>query len=421
MASKRKNIKKIMITLFLASVIVLYILIYVVPGVGEKLTMTSIVQYDTFQIKDNIDCYFVRDEAVFSADGSGTIKYNVKEGDRVGRGNEVLRVQLGNVNVTGTELKNVMQRIEMFNSGKSIFVDDVAKINAILETLKGELKKAAGKGNTTQIQEIQNKISRLEAKKKLINNSSGIDSNAAAPPDGNGSSYVAGGSTLIYNSKYSGIISYYIDGYETEFTPQNFRLLNKEKVEQMNMDVTNTYREQTLKNEPLFKIVRSNTWYVVTWVDNSKIVKYKKGNTVTLNLPQGQTTGKIYDIIEENGQFLIIFQFNNYYPQFAKIRKINADIITEDYKGLKVRNKSLVSQNGQAGVYVLDLDGDLVFKPVKIIGTDGEYSFLESGCFFSPDGKEKIETINLYDEILKDASKKVAVNSKKKVNFDESN
>lgn len=423
MASARENIRKILIALFVVSVIVLFILIYFVPGVSEKLTATSIVQYDKFQVTDNIDCYFVRDETVFFADGSGLIKYNAKEGERVAKGSEVLRINRENINASGTDLKNVMQRIEMFGSGKSLFADDVKKLDSIIEALNSELNEEKKKGNTQQVKEIQSKIERLKAKKQLINSSTGAGSTVYAAETGNEPSSIAAGSELIYNSKYSGIVSYYIDGYETEFAPQNLRILNREKVEQFNMDVANTYRERALKGEPVFKIVKSNIWYAVAWIDKNKIVKYKKGNPIKLNLPLGQTSGTIYDIIEDNGRFLIILKFTRYYPDFAKIRKINADIVTEDYEGLKISNKSLVSKNGQAGVYVLNLDGEFVFKPVKIIGTNGEYSFVESGCFYEegPGGMKKIDTVNLYDEIMNDPSGKSEPEKKKEENGNESN
>ena len=65
-----------------------------------------------------------------------------------------------------------------------------------------------------------------------------------------------------YVSQTKGVVSYYIDGYESEFTPENMALLTKIKVEKLNFDVQNVARDTTLAKEPLFKVV-----------DNTKLVR----------------------------------------------------------------------------------------------------------------------------------------------------
>jgi hypothetical protein len=50
---------------------------------------------------------------------------------------------------------------------------------------------------------------------------------------------------------------------------------------------------------------------------------------------------------------------------------------------------------------VKDKSGEYVFKPVKIITSDGEWSLVEVSYFYTDDGATKVETVNIYDEILK--------------------
>ena len=70
-----------------------------------------------------------------------------------------------------------------------------------------------------------------------------------------------------------------------------------------------------------------------------------------------------------------------------------------------VRNISITSEGDQAGVYVKNVSGDFVFTPVKVIISDGEYSLVEAGFYYekTEEGREKVSTIDVYDEILTDA------------------
>jgi hypothetical protein len=129
-------------------------------------------------------------------------------------------------------------------------------------------------------------------------------------------------------------------------------------------------------------------------------VKYEKGKKATLNLPLGQVDGTIYDIIDDQDQWLVILEFNKYYEEFAQIRKADAEVVTSDYSGLIIRNESITTKDGQPGVYVKDKSGEYIFKPVKIITSDGEWSLVEVSYFYDKNG-DRVETVNIYDEILK--------------------
>lgn len=207
----------------------------------------------------------------------------------------------------------------------------------------------------------------------------------------------------LYVSHCNGLVSYYIDGYEAMITPDTMETLSKDEVTKLDMGLENVTRKTTLANEPLFKIVDNNVWYAVCWVDDEDIIKYKKGGTVTLQLPLGDVKGTTFDIKDDNGEWMIILKFNRYYSDLPRIRKVDANVITEDYKGLIIPNRCISSKDGKYGVYVKDVGGDFVFRPVQAITSDGEYSLVRNSYFYedSADGAVRVKTIDVYDEILK--------------------
>ncbi|NLY71218.1 MAG: hypothetical protein GX076_06025 [Clostridiales bacterium] len=121
-----------------------------------------------------------------------------------------------------------------------------------------------------------------------------------------------------------------------------------------------------------------------------------------LNLPLGQVKGRTFDIIDDNGSWLVIAEFKCYYQDLCKLRKIDAEIITADYEGLLVPNRSITAKDGKPGVYVKDISGEFIFTPVSVITSDGEYSLVESSYYYEQDGDKnvRVKTVDVYDEIL---------------------
>lgn len=409
---KNKNFKRFITTLFFTALIVLFILIYFVPNVGETFQKTRVATYDSIQIMDNLDCYVIRNETVFFSNQEGILKYNVDEGERVKKGIEVVKIHAQDIDPsTESKLEVINQRIERLKNGDNLFQNDINKIDELIQLDIDNLRTLQSEGNLAEARKIEEKIKRHMEKKNIIINNTGFKTSniEALEQERNSLQNVINQSLISCRANYSGIISYYIDAYESELTTMNMYLLNKEEIEKIDGKVHDTTRNKTMAKEPIYKIVDSSVWYVAGWIGLDKVENYIKGNSIILNLPNGKTKGIIYDIIKDEEDALVLIKIKHYYPEFWKLRKINADIIVADYEGLKIDNDSIVEVDDQKGVYTVDISGDYKFKPIKIIGTDGKKTIVESGFYYvqTQNGLEKIKTLNLYDEVLRNAKKNV--------------
>lgn len=211
-----------------------------------------------------------------------------------------------------------------------------------------------------------------------------------------------------YTADENSVISYYTDGLEEVFTPENMTRLKKDKIEALEIEVKNTRRETAIAGEPLYKTTDNSIWYAALWAEPENVIKYEKGKTVYLNLPLGQVKGTTYEIIDSGESWLVLLKFNRYYEDMPRLRKIDAEIITSDYEGLIIANKSITTMDGKPGVYVKDINGEFVFTPVSVITSDGEYSLVESTYFYEKEGDKsvKVKTVSAYDEILNHPERK---------------
>lgn len=205
-------------------------------------------------------------------------------------------------------------------------------------------------------------------------------------------------------SKSSGVVSYYIDGYETFFTPDRLEKLEYEDVKNLEIEAADTTRKTTLENEPIFKISDNDNWYLVCWVEAASVARYEIGNSVTIQLAAGDIKATVDNITEAGDQWKVIFRSNRYYEDFSKTRMEEVQIVTEDYSGLIAKNSSITTKDGKPGVMVRQTDGEYVFTRVKILARSGEYSVMQDESFTDEDGNA-VSTVKVYDEILKKPGK----------------
>ena len=201
-------------------------------------------------------------------------------------------------------------------------------------------------------------------------------------------------------TEFNGVTSYYIDGYENYFTPETIKSLKYETVSALELSPVNVVRDFTGKGEPLYKICDNREWYIVCWVDAGSISKYSLEKNVTIELPLGQVKAAIADITEDGDRWLIVFRTDRYYEDFAKVRSAPATVITSNYNGIIIRNESITAADGTIGVYIKAKNGDFVFTPIRVIATDGENSLAEVSYYYD-ENDERVNTVNIYDEILR--------------------
>ncbi len=307
---KNRKIGVIACVIFLLVCAMLYILIYTIPEITGALKKTSVVEFGSMRMAEEVNAVIVRKETIYTAEASGNIEYYVDNNLKTRKGYKIL-------DIYGTE-------------------------------------------------------------------------------------------TISALCPETGVVSYYYDGFEKRLTPDSFDLVFDIDAANTELQVNNLIKESVNIGDPIYKLITSDTWYVVAIVPTEDIEKYTEGASITIEFETGNVPATISQIITKDDRSLIVASTSKYFAEYDQIRQCSVNFVLRDDKGLIVPNSAITMKNGLSGVYVKKIDGEYDFTRVKVINTDGENSVVYADTFTvtKSDGTiETVNTINVYDEILKNASK----------------
>ncbi|MCQ2552464.1 MAG: hypothetical protein MJ148_03845 [Clostridia bacterium] len=206
---------------------------------------------------------------------------------------------------------------------------------------------------------------------------------------------------IYAGNKYSmacpntGYVSYYLDGYENYFTPDNIGTLEIDEYVNAELDEPyNSVRTDVSAGEAIYKLITSNTWYLLLVVPEDRLPEYTIGSSVTIDVAENKSIKASVDrFLGDGATRIVVCSTKDYYEDFAKIRKANVHVITRKQEGYFVPATAIEQKDDIQGVYVLGVDGEYVFKKVDVLDASGDLVLISS------EGN-----VRLYDEILRNAS-----------------
>jgi putative membrane fusion protein len=99
--------KKRTIYIFIIALVTLYVVIEIIPFLTGALTRTEILKYGELKVEQEVVCYLVRNETVYSAPDSGDVKYKFEEGSLIKKGAKVLTFTKDSTITTDDETERI--------------------------------------------------------------------------------------------------------------------------------------------------------------------------------------------------------------------------------------------------------------------------------------------------------------------------
>ncbi|MGI6225332.1 MAG: HlyD family efflux transporter periplasmic adaptor subunit [Peptococcales bacterium] len=185
------------------------------------------------------------------------------------------------------------------------------------------------------------------------------------------------GNSITVSAPIAGVVSYVSDGLEEIFRPNELQSLDKDKLEELNINyIDNTKQDMVEKGKRFCKIV-NNLKGIQLYLEfplNIFEKPLQKGGQLTLYFPDlnREVRGTIVDLkgVQNNAQVLL--ELPETWYSLLNQRKQKVEIVLEKKSGVVLPQKAIVTKdNEELGVYWIR-KGFVFWQQVEIISEDGE-------------------------------------------------
>ena len=302
------------------------IFVYIIICVFGYFTQKHIVPYEVTAGSLSTNNIYrgiaLREEEIVTANQAGYINYYAREGERVG---------VGNLVYTLDESGRLAEYLGEANSGEnSLSREDLSELKSEISGFANNFDKE----NFSQVYDfkydVRGTILKL-ANANILKNIDTINS--------------SGMSELVTfcRAPQTGVVVYSIDNYEDltleQFTKDLYDTRNYEKTQLIS-------NELIASGDPVYKLCRSEDWALVIQLDEEKALELEELKVVKVKFLKNQYTSwaEVSRYTNVEGDIFVKLSFTNSMITFCTDRFLDIELITEDEKGLKIPNSSIVEK-----------------------------------------------------------------------------
>lgn len=318
--NKYRRPLNINIGVIIFAVMFIYIVICVIMFFTKDHVNRYEVRSGSLSISNVYDGIILREETVVSANSSGYVNYFAREGEHVAKGDlvyavdqsgrisEILQDDSSEILLSGNDLGELKTDFVQF--AHSYRDEDFGQTYDFSYDMQGTVLKLSNYNMLNNLQSL------------------GISS---------------GSSVNFCYAPGSGIVVYNTDGYEN-MTPE---MITEEMITERDGEKEQFVNNTLIgSNDPVYKMITSETWYIVIAVENDRVERLREEGYVEVKFLKNQDTSwakvNILGAGEENT--LVSLEFNNSAITFAKDRYLEIEIILDDDTGLKIPNSAIVEK-----------------------------------------------------------------------------
>jgi len=378
--------------------IIVYFAIKLATGIlmDEKLTET--VVYGQLNIKNVYDGIIFRNELIINTNVEGNIRYNVADGDKIKKGLKIAEVyrDVGDVAV----VENSDDLSETLVTAQSLTISE-EDLNAEIEKLVEALLDARGRNDFLQVKDLKQDLDLKLDKLEMLTDMDAVSGSGFEQAFVGGGVLGEGQSISFYSPK-AGIVTFASDGMESVLTLENIYKLDYDSVIKQAIQVKSLTTDYVTNGRPVYKIVDNSVWMLVAIIDKEEIGLYDEGKYVKVEVADETVTGVVSKVFETGEKGALVLKMTEQVRDFHKERVVKTTIIRENYQGLKIPSTSIVTNDGQQGVFILGVDNKTLFKPVQVIGYDASFAIVKNGFVEVVKGEttERVRSIDINDDVL---------------------
>lgn len=371
-------------------IIFLYMVIRILVSLQKESLSIYEVQNSYIDTNINTTALIVRQETLVTATRSGYVSYYVRDGEKIGKNKTVYTID---------ETGSIYTKLKDSDSDTLVMsAEGLTEVRTRISNFENYFDYSDFSDIYNFRYDIENAVLEL-TNEALIEQLTSLDDES-----GDLSTYQKVSTTE------SGIITYYQDGYEN-FDVHHFKASDVDK---------STYKKQTLKTgeiinagDPVYKLVTSESWYLVAPLSKEETALLEKEDTVRINIHNSSKDIRCnFELIRQDSKDFIILSLNQQMVNYINDRYIDIVVLMEQNNGLKIPNSSITTKevyeipieylssgsdstkNTFLNVKKLDEKGEVTIKQVEpdIYKKDDYYCYVNPDSFQPEDVLVNIET-----------------------------
>ncbi|RAK07401.1 putative membrane fusion protein [Halanaerobium saccharolyticum] len=179
----------------------------------------------------------------------------------------------------------------------------------------------------------------------------------------------------IFN-KEAGIVSFAVDGLESEVNVDNLNQINLNNFADLNGNYEHLLSgDRIKKNEALYRIINNFELFLLVQVPDSQVDRFRINELLFIeqNNSDELFEARIVDIRPNLEATFFLIELEQFIPQWTNRRRIELNIIKNIYRGIKIPRKAVFNQPSGQGVLKVSGYNKYEFQEVVILDGNDEY------------------------------------------------
>ena len=376
---RRKRVTGRFFVFLLALLVIAFLILRPRLFPGSKETVIMMANADQRQM---VDCVIIRDESVTLSESTARVEYIAPENSLVAADATVANLYatgyseslLNNLETTRKKIQDYHKQLlanivdsQLQELDQRVNRKAIEFKNLITRQTIGNLKTVASQLETEMVRRQdylrQNKRGDSKLTKLYDEENARLSSIQSW--------------RTVSNADRDGVVSFYIDGYESDLTPDALKTLSIAQVRSVLAGERLENTRQTLNNG-IYRIVNQNRWYVAVLYNGNTWTPMVGQNNYYIQMEGFEDlsyTASVYSVQKENDSTLAVFEVRDPIGPLIYRRTGRAQF-SITLTGLSVRVEALYNENGQMGVWLYDVPGG-TFVPVEVLSTDGNIAMIQ--------------------------------------------
>ena len=336
----------------------------------------------------------IKTEEVYQAGRNSYFTTQAKEGEKVKKGLENLSVTKSANDVIDKKLAAINKRLKDLDYDTS---DDIGLDNKVMTSKIKALQISINQKRYEDLSQILNSTEDDEDKYYESIKNYSIDKLLEMKDE------------LLINKRsdapsirvsMSGIVSYFIDGFEDKYTNKNFDAIFEKDL----LEDSKNYSINKAQSNDKFKIFDNFSMNILAFSNNEKLEDVNVNDVVLIewDLTGTKTYARVLKKEKVDKTYKFLLNIRERISELYKDRFSKMEIIFDEYKTFKLPKSALIDKGSEKGVYIKDIDNTIRYRRVLLVGGDRDNIYVmrtdDNGLMKYK--KLKFRSIKYYDEVV---------------------